>query len=112
MKLILDEMMPEELASLLADHAVSHVIAIGWRHIVNGKLLTLCESAGFQVFITKDGNMPYQQNMKGRKIAIILLRPRSQSIPSLLLLAPRILALLLSIEEGSVTVVGEGQSSI
>jgi hypothetical protein len=107
-KLILDEMMPEELAPLLVDHTVSHVIALGWRHIVNGKLLTLCESAGFQVFVTKDGNMPYQQNMKGRKIAIILLRPRTQSIPSLLLLAPRILALLPAIEEGSVTVVGDG----
>lgn len=92
MKLILDEMMPEELAPLLTDHTVDDVIDLGWRHVVNGKLLTLCESAGFQVFITKDGNRPYQQNMRGRSIAIILLRPRAQSIPSLLSLAPWILA--------------------
>jgi hypothetical protein len=104
-KQILDEMMPEELAPLLVDHTVGHVIGLGWRHIVNGKLLTLCESAGFQVFITKDGNMPFQQNMRGRRIAIILLRPRTQSIPSLLSLAPRILALLPTLKEGSVTVV-------
>ncbi len=107
MKLILDEMMPEELAPLLVDHTVGHVIDLGWRHIVTGTLLTLCESAGFQVLITKDGNMPYQQNMRGRKIAIILLRPKTQSIPSLLSLAPRILGLLPTLRDGSVTVVGD-----
>ncbi len=95
-------MMPEELAPLPVDHEVSHVIELGWRHVVNGKLLTLCESAGFAVFITKDGNMPYQQNMKGRHIAVVVLRPRTQSLPSLLSLAPQILALVPTLQQGSV----------
>ena len=65
----------------------------------------LRESADFQVFITKGGNMPYQQSMKGRKIAILLVRPRTQSIPSLLSLAPKILTFLPTLEAGSVTVI-------
>jgi len=102
-KILLDEMMPKRFASLLIGHDVSHVVTIGWRHIVNGKLLALSEASGFTVFITKDGNISYQQNLEGRKIAILVLKPASQDFLDLFALAPDVLLVLPRLTAGSVT---------
>ncbi len=102
-KIILDEMMPMELGPFLAGHHVNHVIELGWRHVTNGKLLALSETNSFDVFITKDGNLPYQQNLSIRKIAVLVLRPRSQSIPSMIAMAPDIMRLIPTLAPGSVT---------
>jgi hypothetical protein len=45
----------------------------GWERLVNGTLLDTAEAAGFEVFVTADKNMRYQQNLTGRKIAIVVL---------------------------------------
>jgi hypothetical protein len=102
-KIVLDEMMPKQFASYLTGHEVNHVVILGWRHVANGKLLTLFEGAGFEAFITKDGNLPYQQNITGRRIAVIILEPRTQEISDLVALAPQVLRLLPSLEAGSVS---------
>jgi predicted nuclease of predicted toxin-antitoxin system len=101
-KLLFDEMMPDELAPLLVGHEVSHVNDLGWRHITNGELLTLSETEGFEVLITKDANLPYQQNLTGRRIALLILRPEAQSLPALLALASEILRALSALKPGSV----------
>ena len=105
MRLVFDEIMPDELAALLAGHHVSHVIDLGWRHVGNGKLLSLCEAEGFDAFITKDANLPNQQNLAAGRLAGVVLRPRTQSLPALLALAPDILRALSTATPGSVTVV-------
>ena len=94
--------MPDELAALIVGHEVQHVIDLGWRHVTNGKLLVLSKSNGFDVFITEDGNLPYQQNLVGKKISVLVLRPETQTLPSLLALAPAILRSLTNLEPGSV----------
>jgi len=106
-KILFDEMMPEELAPLLIGHEVSHVVALGWRHITNGKLLAQGESDGFDALVTKDANLPFQQNLTGRSTAVLILRPGAQSLPNLLSLAPRILSTLATLRPATVTTLGD-----
>ena len=104
MKVLLDEMMPRLFATLLVGHEVSHAVELGWRHVTNGKLLNLCEASGFTIFITKDANLPYQQNLMGRQVALIILKPITQDYLDLKALAPNILLILPTLKPGSVTV--------
>ena len=46
---------------------------MGWDRLQNGELLAKAEAAGFEIFITADKNLRYQQNLSGRKIALIVL---------------------------------------
>jgi len=58
---------------LIDHHAVTEARARGWEELENGELLTKAEAAGFEVLVTTDRNIPHQQNLKGRKIAIVVL---------------------------------------
>jgi predicted nuclease of predicted toxin-antitoxin system len=70
MKILLDECVPAPLQKLLSTHFCTTVQAIGWSGLRNGDLLKRAE-AEFDVFITSDQNIRYQQNLAGRAIAII-----------------------------------------
>jgi hypothetical protein len=67
---LLDECVPWPLAKLLAGHECSSPQKQGWGGIKNGDLLKLAE-VEFDLFITSDQNLRYQQNLVGRKIAIL-----------------------------------------
>lgn len=73
MKVLLDENLPHKLRSALASHDVSTAAYMGWAGVKNGELLALAEAAGFQVFLTADRNLAYQQNLSGRVIALVVL---------------------------------------
>jgi len=94
-KIILDENVPRPLRQALGHHIISTVQELGWKGIENGELLTLLENR-FDVFITADKNLRYQQNLSDRKIAIIELpfNSRRQVMP----LAPKILEALEAIQ--------------
>lgn len=62
MRILLDEDLPRRLAAILAGHEVSTVQRSGWTGIKNGKLLGLA-AAEFDVFLTMDGNLEFQQNL-------------------------------------------------
>ena len=64
--------MPFKLVRLLAGHAFTTAQQRGWGSFKNGRLLALAEPE-FDLFLTCDRNLEYQQNLKGRKIAILLL---------------------------------------
>ncbi len=102
MKILLDAMMSEKFASSLSLYDVTHVVDLGWQHLNNGKLLSTAESAGFDVLITKDANMPYQQNLVGRSISLVIVRPKSQDLNDLMALAPDVLNLLPTLSAGDV----------
>ncbi len=70
MKILLDECVPAPMQSLLSNHACTTVQAKGWSGIRNGDLLQRAE-AEFDLFITSDQNIRYQQNLAGRGIAIL-----------------------------------------
>ena len=57
----------------MTDHIVEEARSRGWDTLGNGELLDAAEAAGFDVFVTTDRNIRYQQNLTGRKIAIIVI---------------------------------------
>ena len=74
MLVLFDNGTPRTLARYLIDrHAVTEARARGWEKLDNGELLAQAEAAGFQVLVTTDKNLRYQQNLADRKIAIVVL---------------------------------------
>ena len=74
MKIILDESVPQKLRLLIeGDHTVVTTWFQGWSGLANGALLNAAEEGGFDLFITADQEIRYQQNLKGRKIALVVL---------------------------------------
>ena len=70
MRILLDECVPWPMHKLLGPHSCSSVQAEGWGGIKNGELLERAED-DFDLFITSDQNIRYQQNLSGRRIAIL-----------------------------------------
>jgi len=74
MLVLFDNGTPRTLARYLIDrHAITEARARGWEELENGELLTQAEAEGFEVLVTTDKNLSYQQNLTGRKIAIVVL---------------------------------------
>ncbi len=74
MLVLFDNGTPRTLARFLIDHhMVTEARARGWEKLENGDLLREAEAAGFEVLVTTDKNLSYQQNLKGRRIAIVVL---------------------------------------
>jgi hypothetical protein len=74
MLVLFDNGTPRTLARYLIDHhAVTEARARGWEQLENGDLLTVAEAAGFEVLVTTDKNLRYQQNLAGRKLAVVVL---------------------------------------
>jgi hypothetical protein len=64
---------PRGIARSLTGHTVQEAKALGWDRFTNGELLTAAEEAGFEVLLTTDKNLRYQQNLTGRKIDVVVL---------------------------------------
>src|SRR4029077_1578318 len=62
---------PRRFRDLLARCTVSTAVEMGWEQLKNGELLNAAEADGFEVLITADKNLQYQQNLASRRIAII-----------------------------------------
>lgn len=73
MKIFLDENLDEQLPEFIHEHEALHIKALGWQGTTNGQLLLKVHEAGFDVFLTADKNMPYQQNLQGRSFCLIVL---------------------------------------
>ena len=73
MLILLDHSTPAPLRYALSGHIVVEAIERGWERLANGELLTIAESSGFDILITADKNIRYQQNLSGRKISLIVL---------------------------------------
>ncbi len=81
MKIILDESTPQKLRLLIeGSHEVVTTWFQGWSGLKNGALLTAAEEAGFDLFITADQELSYQQNLSGRKIAVLVLSTNNWSV--------------------------------
>jgi len=74
MLVLFDNGTPRTLSRYLIDrHTVTEARARGWQELENGNLLNQAEAAGFEVLVTTDKNLSYQQNLTGRKIAVVVL---------------------------------------
>lgn len=74
MRILFDHGTPSGVAGSLLGHDVKEAREFGWDRISNGELLNVAEAAGFDVLLTTDKKIRYQQNLTGRKIAVVVLR--------------------------------------
>lgn len=73
MLILFDQGTPVPLRTFLLQHTVKTTAEQGWSTLANGKLLDAAEAAGFEVLVTTDKNLPHQQNLARRKLAIVVL---------------------------------------
>ena len=73
MRVLFDNGTPRGVAAALADHIVEEARSRGWDTLENGELLDAAEAAGFDVLVTTDRNIRYQQNLTPRRLAIVVL---------------------------------------
>ncbi len=71
MRILFDHSTPAPLRRHLTEHTVTEAIEQGWDRLSNGDLLNVGERAGFEVLVTADKNIRYQQNLTDRQIAIV-----------------------------------------
>ena len=107
MRILLDECIPRKLKNSLATHECCGVPDEDWAGKKNGELLTLAERSGFQVFITIDRGIEYQQNLEPRSIAVLLIRTKSNRLVDLLPHVPEVLKVLGSLQPGQLAKVGQ-----
>jgi hypothetical protein len=100
MKVLLDECIPRKFKNSLLGHDCRTVQEIGCAGTKNGALLSVAESKGFDVFLTIDKGVEYEQNLAGRNIAILLIRPKSNRLVDLQVYAPACLEHMPSMTPG------------
>jgi hypothetical protein len=74
MKVLFDNGTPKPIARCLTSHIVTRARQIGWHELANGELIQRAEEAGYDVLLSTDKSIRYQQNLSGRKIALVVLR--------------------------------------
>lgn len=98
MKILFDQGTPAPLRRHLHPHAVDTVAERGWSNLSNGDLLRAAEQEGYQMLVTTDQNLRYQQNLTDRHIGIVVLL--STSWPRIRLKATAVFDAVEQIEHG------------
>jgi hypothetical protein len=109
-RVLLDNCVPRKLAVHLVPHEVTTVARLGWNSLDDGALLDTAEGK-YEVFVTMDKSIPFQQRLDHRTLAIILLRATSNRIEPLLSLLPEIQSALKDIQPGQFREIGGSTSS-
>ena len=105
MRVLLDESIPIDFAADLKELGAQTVSGLGWAGLKNGALLRRA-TGEFDVLVTMDKNLQFQQNLAAYAIGVILVRARSNRIDDLRPLVPQILDALAGAESGKVRIVG------
>jgi hypothetical protein len=104
MRVLLDECIDRRLGRDLIEHEVQTVPQMGWAGVLDGDLLPLA-AVEFDVFITVDRNLPYQQNLTVLDLAVLVLVARSNRLADLQPLVPEILAVIPVAPKGVATTI-------
>jgi len=105
-RVLLDEQLPRQLATYLVGHNVRTVQQQGWAGLKNGELLRQAERVGFEIFLTADQSLEFQQNLKSSRLCVVALVAASNALEDLLPVIPA--ALIAMTETGGGTVVRVG----
>ena len=105
MKVFLDECIDWRLSREIAGHDVRTARDVDWTGVKNGELLRRV-AASFDVFITVDSNLSFQQNLKVLPVAVVVLRARRNRLADLRPLLPDLLAALEGLPARAVTIIG------
>lgn len=106
MRILIDECIDQKLRSFLPGHDCQSARYAGFSGLKNGELLTKSEAAGFDVLLTVDQGFEYEQNLSGRKIAVIIFSAKSIRLKDLLPHVSACLAQIESIQPGQVSRIG------
>ncbi len=101
MRILFDNGTPKAIAKSLIGHVVTFSRQLTWHEFENGELIQKAEDAGFDLLLTTDKKIQYQQNLKGRKIALVVLG--NQQWPVVKLHLERIVAVVDGSTPGSYT---------
>ena len=106
MRVLIDECLPRRLKNHLSDHDSRTVPEAGLAGKRNGELLSLADQQKYEIFLTMDKGVEYQQNLRGLGLAVIILRAKSNRLADLLAHLPDCLEQMRSIKPGQVVRVG------
>ena len=101
MLILFDNGTPAPLRHALTGHTVVEAIERGWDRLANGELIAAAEAAGFELLLTTDKNLRYQQNLKGRRIAFVVIG--NQQWPTLRRYVDKVVAAVNTATPGSYT---------
>jgi hypothetical protein len=101
-RVLLDEQIPRRFARELTGHDVRTVQQQGWAGLGNGELLRRAADEGFEVFLTADQNLQFQQNLAAASVAVVVLVAPSNRLEDLLPLVPRVIAAISSSKPGEI----------
>ena len=105
MRILLDESLPRDLKGLLVNHDAETVALAGWAGVKNGKLLALAATA-FDVFLTADQNIEFQQNLAKLPVSILVMVLVNNRIETITQLLPEVLVALDKVQPRTFTKVG------
>lgn len=106
MRILLDEQLPRQLARQFVGHEVRTVQQQSWSGLGNGELLRRAAAGAFEIFVTADQNLQFQQNLAGSLLGVIVLVARSNALEDLLPLVPAILEAIREARPGHIYRVG------
>lgn len=106
MRILLDESLPSELRTELSGHKVRTVQEMGWSSVKNGELLARSRGQ-FDVFLTADQNLRYQQNLRALPVAVAVLVAKTNRIQDLRPLIPALLEALATLPPRTLVQVGD-----
>ena len=106
MRILLDENLPRQLRHHLPGHSVRTVQQQGWTGLRNGDLLYRASVAGFDVLLTVDQKLEFQQNLSRLGLAVLVIVAKSNKFEDLLPLLPAILSAIGTVRPGEIRRVG------
>lgn len=101
MRVLIDECLPRALKGYISEHECATVQQMNWAGKKNGELLAAADSQ-FDVLLTIDGGMQYQQNLTGRHIAIVVISARSNQLEDLLPMMAEVASAIKDVRSGQV----------
>jgi hypothetical protein len=101
MRIVFDQGTPEPLRASLILHEVSTAYEKGWAKLGNGELLSAAEREGYELLVSTDTSLRYQQNLSGRRIGIVVLL--TTSWPRIQRVIPSVVSAVDSATPGSYT---------
>jgi hypothetical protein len=105
LRILVDESLPRHFAAEISEYDVSTVREQGWLGLKNGVLLRAAAERGFDVFVTADRSVEFQQNLEKLRIAVIILGGRNR-LPDLKLLMPELHEAIATIGPGKAVRIG------
>lgn len=105
MRVLIDNCVPWRFGEAIAGHDVASVVKLGWASYDDGPLLDAMVGR-FDVLVTVDKSIPFQQRLAGRAVSVVVLRARSNNLKELLPLVPALLEALEGIAPGEAREIG------